>query len=249
MNILQYENYQKKEIPADPDFPYQTYPCSIPLDFTEVPLHWHDEMEIVYIKKGCGLLSVDFNYYQVKEKDIILILPGQLHSIKQDGTAMMEYENIIFRLDMLYARQSDICTEQYFLPLTRHQIHVPVHLTPESSGYEQVAAHLDAIDLIRSSFPPAFELFIKGRLFELFYVLISASAKPDAVSYTHQNQINKTREILKYIEQHYGEKVSIAAIAKTVGFSESHFMKFFKSALGTRPIKAVIAGMIGPVAV
>ena len=28
-----------------------TYPCSIPLDFSRVPLHWHDEMEIIYIKK------------------------------------------------------------------------------------------------------------------------------------------------------------------------------------------------------
>lgn len=51
MNILEYENYQEKIPHGNPLFPYITYPCSIPLDFSRVPLHWHDEMEIIYIKK------------------------------------------------------------------------------------------------------------------------------------------------------------------------------------------------------
>lgn len=51
MNILEYENYQEKILHGDPLFPYITYLCSIPLDFGYVPMHWHDEMEIIYIKK------------------------------------------------------------------------------------------------------------------------------------------------------------------------------------------------------
>ena len=62
MNIIEYENYQEKKERGHSDFPYITYPCSIPLDFSKVPLHWHDEMELIYIKKGqnrdCGLPSI-----------------------------------------------------------------------------------------------------------------------------------------------------------------------------------------------
>ena len=65
MNILEYENYQEKITHSDPDFPYITYPCSIPLDFPHVPLHWHDEMEFIYIKKGSGIVTVDFTQYVV----------------------------------------------------------------------------------------------------------------------------------------------------------------------------------------
>ena len=60
MNILEYENYQEKVLHGNPLFPYITYLCSIPLDFAYVPLHWHDEMEIIYIKKGRGIITVDF---------------------------------------------------------------------------------------------------------------------------------------------------------------------------------------------
>ena len=52
MNILEYENYQEKKSHGDVAFPYTTYPCSIPLDFASVPVHWHDEMEWIFLQKG-----------------------------------------------------------------------------------------------------------------------------------------------------------------------------------------------------
>ena len=64
MNILEYENYQEKKNHTTLDFPYNTYLCSIPLDFELVPPHWHDEMEIIYIKKGRGIVNVDFKECQ-----------------------------------------------------------------------------------------------------------------------------------------------------------------------------------------
>ena len=96
MNILEYENYQEKISHGNPLFPYITYLCSIPLDFSYVPIHWHDEMEIIYIKKGHGIITVDFTQYQVSAGTLALIIPGQLHSIEQYENESMEYENIIF---------------------------------------------------------------------------------------------------------------------------------------------------------
>ena len=83
MNILEYENYQEKKNHTTLDFPYNTYLCSIPLDFELVPPHWHDEMEIIYIKKGRGIVNVDFKEYHVSALTLVFILPGQLHSIEQ----------------------------------------------------------------------------------------------------------------------------------------------------------------------
>ena len=96
MNILEYENYQEKKVHTEADFPYNTYLCSIPLDFDRVPVHWHDYMEIIYIKKGHGYVTVDLKQYKVSGSTIVLILPGQLHSIEQYDDLSMEYENIFF---------------------------------------------------------------------------------------------------------------------------------------------------------
>ena len=54
MNKDQYKIYHETKTHTPDDFPYNTYLCSIPLDFKSVNLHWHNEVEIIVIKKGCG---------------------------------------------------------------------------------------------------------------------------------------------------------------------------------------------------
>lgn len=264
MNIIQYENYQEKRDSTESPFPYLTYPCSIPLDFPLVPLHWHDEMEFVYIKKGRGLVSVDFTPFEVEAGDIIIICPGQLHTIEQLPHASMEYENIIFPLTLLGSRQPDTCWEQYLSPVLRRQASLPAKLTPAQGYYRSVAACIDEIDQIRRTFPGGYELLIKGKLFELFFHLYSGDAVlasgaygstgPDCscntsgssalpgsagfsgisgqISGNRQKSMDKTRLILKIVEEHYSEKLSIKEMAEACGFSQSHFMKFFKTTIG-----------------
>ena len=72
MNSLEYENYMETKAHADPFFPYNTYLCSIPLDFNAVPLHWHPYMEIIYIKKGKGNVTLIPSVHR-HQKDIGLL--------------------------------------------------------------------------------------------------------------------------------------------------------------------------------
>ena len=46
-----YENYHENKSHTSAGFPYNTYLCTIPQDFESVALHWHDDAEIIYIKK------------------------------------------------------------------------------------------------------------------------------------------------------------------------------------------------------
>lgn len=54
MNLQEFQNYRENKIHTEDNFPYNTYLCSIPLDFPCVPMHWHDEIELIVIKKGRG---------------------------------------------------------------------------------------------------------------------------------------------------------------------------------------------------
>ena len=110
MNITEYQNYHETKTHTSAEFPYNTYLCSIPLDFKHVPLHWHEEVELIVIKKGSGSVSVNFRQETVTAGDIILILPGQLHAIQQKPGFAMEYENIIFKQEILVTDSCDLCT-------------------------------------------------------------------------------------------------------------------------------------------
>jgi AraC-like DNA-binding protein len=232
MNILEYENYQEKIFHGSPLFPYNTYLCSIPLDFKYVPMHWHDEMELIYIKKGKGLLNIDFKAYEVSAGTIALILPGRLHSIEQLAQERMEYENIIFHPNILLSKQTDSCSSDFFQPLLTGQVSVPALYTPDSPFYREISACVDANDEICKTNPTGYQLFIKSQLFMLFYVLFR-NCCIDETQKKDYKSLEKMKLILKYIENHYMDKITIADIANELSLSQSHFMKYFKNTMGT----------------
>lgn len=107
MNINEYQNYHETKAHTSAEFPYNTYLCSIPLDFPGVPLHWHDELELVVIKRGQGFVSVDFDKRLVHSGDIIII-PLDVSMPSNRMILLKEYENIIFKPDLLSPEQT-IC--------------------------------------------------------------------------------------------------------------------------------------------
>ena len=60
------EYYHEIKKHAGRDFPFNIYPCTIPLDFRQVPVHWHEEMELIAVKKGRGTVTADLIPYEVK---------------------------------------------------------------------------------------------------------------------------------------------------------------------------------------
>ena len=81
-------------------FPFNLYPCTIPGDFQQVALHWHESMELVFVKQGTGLVQVGAVTYPAYRGDIFLFAPGTLHALRQAEEQRMEYENIIFEPEL-----------------------------------------------------------------------------------------------------------------------------------------------------
>ncbi|MDD7176909.1 MAG: AraC family transcriptional regulator [Lachnospiraceae bacterium] len=231
MNIPEYESYHEQKSHFDAAFPYNTYLCSIPLDFMQVPLHWHEEVEFIYIKKGCGAISVDFTTYEVHAEDIALILPGQLHAINGLPDQSMEYENIIFHPKMLESSGADSSYHTFLKPLFSMQFACPVILTKKDSSYATVRSCLDRNDNICKSFPAGYPLAIKGNLFASFFALYTSYSDKKRDLSAGKN-IEKLKSVIKYVELNYASPMTIAEMADLAGFSESHFMKYFKNTMG-----------------
>ena len=190
-------------------------------------------MELVYIKKGRGNLTVDFTEYPVSGPSMVLILPGQLHSIYQEPGESMEYENIIFHPNMLLPRQNDVTATDFLLPLLHGTLNVPTLYTPQDPYYDEIIAGIDACDEISKTKPRGFELYIKSQLYLFFYMLSSRCHDANRTKNSNRKTLDKMKIILKYIENHYMDKITIAEIASEVQFSESHFMRYFKETMGT----------------
>ena len=209
-------------------FPFNIYPCTIPGDFLQVPLHWHDSMELVYVKKGSGIVQVGVNAYPAEQGDIYIFAPGTLHALHQRGQAVMEYENIIFELELLGGAE-DLCAEKYLLPLQSGRLSLPARLTPNDLCYLQAAACLREVEDANRAKLPGYELQVKGALLR-FLALLIAQGRQCLSTETADTQRLKT--LLQWLSAHYTEELRVADAAGVCSFSASHFMRWFRQMTG-----------------
>ena len=54
----------------------------------------------------------------------------------------------------------------------------------------------------------------------------------EKIDTTSRIRIDKLKPVIKHVELHYSEPMTVADMADLAGFSESHFMRFFKEVFG-----------------
>lgn len=57
-------------------FPFNLYPCTIPGDFPQVALHWQESMELVFVKRGTGMVQVGAESCPARMGDIFILRPA-----------------------------------------------------------------------------------------------------------------------------------------------------------------------------
>ena len=191
-----------------------------------------DELELVVIKRGQGFVSVDFDKRLVHSGDIIIIPPRCLHAIEQDDTFKMEYENIFFKPDLLSSGANDLCMIQYIVPLLDGSLPIEYFLTPALGSFEALSNCIRQIDLVCADQTPGWQLAVKSSLFNFFFLLISERQKKTVSTSSNSKSLEKMKTVLKYVENHYTEKLTIDDMAELTYYSKSHFMKFFKAHMG-----------------
>ena len=209
-------------------FPFNIYPCTIPGDFPQVALHWQESMELIFVKRGAGLVQAGAVTHPAYMGDIFIFTPGTLHALRQTEGQYMEYENIIFDPELL-GGAGDLCAEKYILPLQSGRLALNVHLTPDDLYYPQEANCLKEIEDANSSKLPGYELVIKSGLLR-FLALLILHGKQQLPAETADTRRLKT--VLQWISEHYAQKICVADAAEVCSFSSSHFMRWFRQMTG-----------------
>ena len=193
-------------------FPFNIYPCTIPGDFPQVALHWQDSMELVFVKRGSGIVQMGTAVCPARAGDIFVFSPGTLHALRQAEGCTMEYENIIFDLELL-GGAGDLCAEKYILPLQSGRLPLTQRLTPNDLCYSNAAACLRETEDVNRVREPGYELFIKGALLRFLGLLV---AQGKNLPPTETADSRRLKKILQWVAEHYGEEVRIADAAQLV---------------------------------
>ena len=190
--------------------------------------HWHSAIEIILPLENYYEISVQDETYHINPGEIIMIPPGEIHSIHAPETGN--------RLVFLFELQSLTNMENYSgisSLLSRTNV-----FTPESPAYPQIYELLMKIQ--EEYFAPHeyAELSIYAYLIQLLVSvgydhIYRPDLFPNVREQKQKEYIHKFNQLITYIDQNITEDFDIDEISESTGFSKYHFLRLFKQYTGS----------------
>ena len=222
-----YKEYKEKVTHGTPMLPFAQYHTNISELLPFQPIHWHEEMEIIKVQSGKGLVSVDGVKYTAEAGDIFILSPFVMHSINRLDDNEMISDVIVFNLRLLETGEADVCTLKYFAPLLNEKNSVPCIVRPMDSWYHPFDQSMTSILMCDKSKEGA-ELDIKANLYWMFYHIYNNRLMNVPSNLAEDKHLYTVRKVLEYIRSEYMNEITIDKIAKHCGYSEFYLMKLFK---------------------
>lgn len=184
-----------------------------------VPLHWHLGPELIYSRNQEILLMV--------EMEKIIIEPGECALISSSAIHAIEPQRKIKNQDVMSITFHGTYLENVFPDLRNTKLSFMSPLAREEDQKclleycENMRNQLDEKTL--DYFAINESLYGMLRLiFQKFTVERIIEGKDSKIN--HQ----KMREVLKYMEEHYQDKLTAQSVAKKFGYSREYFCRLFK---------------------
>ncbi|WP_349944809.1 AraC family transcriptional regulator [Lacrimispora sp. BS-2] len=221
--------------------PYALYHCILPTVMPDVLLHWHVEAEITIILEGSANYKIGKETFQSRKGDLIFVPPNTLHSVKPLPGSTHISDTLVFHLDMLGYSLMDQYSLTYLQPIHNGFIRPLSHMNQDHPFYPEFYECMNQIFLCVKNKDDYFEMILKEKLHHLFYLLFQHQCftNTDAASPTHAH-MDKVKKAVKYIQENYQEPISIGELADLCHFSKTHFMNFFKHAVGITCVEYMI---------
>ncbi|MHA6530103.1 AraC family transcriptional regulator [Paenibacillus sp. BAC0078] len=233
--------YREVKLHGQPEFPLHIYQVEHQASVhTILPVHWHNEMEIIYLARGTAAFNIENREFAIQAGEALIIHPGELHSgiaTSCDGTC---YYSIVFKLSWLSSLQSDRIQELFMEPLLQGTVRLPTLLSAANEAHSRLLEGVRELLIRYERQSTAYEMSLKALLLlsiaDIYhYGLMEINPTPGT---RHGREYNRQiKQVLAFMETHSSEKLDLDQLASVVSLSRSHFCKFFKSQTGMRPME------------
>lgn len=228
-------------------FPCAYYHFCNPEYRIRVRHHWHEEIEIIYLKRGRYKLDINMEPYGTDQECFLFLNSGELHSLRS-LTSDFDEQAIVFSPAMLLFQDYDSIDESILLPLTQNKLTFPRFLDQTNPYFSSFRSCYQQIGRIFSHNNETLitgeqiltgnaiaQLQIKAGLLQMIGILMEAGLmchSPGAES----QKITAIKTVLTYITDHYQDKLYVQDLASQVNMNEQYFCRFFKRSIGKTPI-------------
>ncbi|MCI5611959.1 MAG: AraC family transcriptional regulator [Roseburia sp.] len=206
------------------DDPFSTYHIQNGGQSFQIPVHWHDELEIIYVKSGFLTVNISGENYIGKPGDAFVVSPGNLHFMgSQTGT--VDYFTFLFPLKYIAFRTDDMLYDKLIEPLNSGHLMISPEIKDTVKEQCEQLAGVYAAEIDESESKITGQIRKKIILLQFIHELWKKGFIVENDT-TGRNTVEK--EMVSYIQQNYTGKILLREFGEQFHLSEKYISRYFK---------------------
>lgn len=205
--------------------------CNI-IDELNFHAHWHDEVEIIFITKGCLKIGINTDVYEAHSGSFTICCGKDIHyinSVEKSTQAIV----LLFKPEILNNSQNEVnnyCLKhKHITPELLTTLNVPLKII------EQIQLDLTTTLIELRNKEPNYEYILKSKILEIVGLIFryipttSSDMLNDTYNYYY---IKRMQNILRYLEEHCADDINLDIASSKCNLSKYHFSRLFNNIVG-----------------
>ena len=206
------------------DDPFSIYHIANAKRSFQMPIHWHDEFEIIYVKSGFLTVSISGENYIGKPGDAFVVSPGNLHFMGSQ-TGNVDYFTFLFPLKYISFRTDDILDDKLLEPLNSGHLIISPEI--EDTVKEQCEQLVEIYGAKKEESQSKITAQIKTKIILLQFIL-ELWKKGFIVENDTSGKNTVEKEMVSYIQQNFTGKILLKEFGEQFHLSEKYISRYFK---------------------
>ena len=206
------------------DDPFSTYHIENAGRSFQIPVHWHDEFEIIYVRSGFLTVSISGESYIGKTGEAFVVSPGNLHLMgSQSGT--VDYYTFLFPLKYISFRTDDMLDEKLLEPLNSG--HLMICPRVKDTAKELCEQLIEIYVAKKDESESKITTQVRTKIILLQFIL-EMWKKGFVIENDTSGRNTVEKEMVSYIQQNFTGKISLREFGEQFHLSEKYISRYFK---------------------
>ena len=206
------------------DDPFSTYHIENVGRSFQIPVHWHDEFEIIYVRSGFLTVSISGESYIGKTGEAFVVSPGNLHLMGSD-TGIVDYYTFLFPLKYISFRTDDMLDEKLLEPLNSG--HLMIGPRVKDTAKELCEQLIEIYMAKKDESESKITTQIRTKIILLQFIL-EMWKKGFVIENDTSGRNTVEKEMVSYIQQNFTGKISLREFGEQFHLSEKYISRYFK---------------------
>lgn len=200
-----------------------------------IPWHWHEELEIVFIKEGVLHVQIPQTTFKLKKGDCLAINSNVLHYAA--AAPLCELQSLVFAPVLITGSNESVYAKKYMNPLLSCASFHGFLWNADSSIAELFCSAFQALAEETSGY----EFIVREMLSRLSFLLYQEYVQETVAGDIGLNLDSlRVRKMLTYMHNNFSNNISLPEIAKTVGIGDRECLRCFKRTIRLSPMQYLL---------